>query len=156
MEPYMWYPQRAGRVDLILERATGKINDPVLRQEIAKVLAMAKAAEWIAAPRPHGAGAGATARSRGLSRQAGVQHHRPHGGSRAYIIAGTGCAADRRRQPNDWVAGGDTAVGAGQPRRRWYRRDSAQHISEHVLKMPRKRTGDTDKPFKDVPRNIVA
>jgi hypothetical protein len=34
MEPYKWYPQRAGRVDLILERAraTEKINDPVLRQ----------------------------------------------------------------------------------------------------------------------------
>src|SRR5256714_15418232 len=48
MEPYKWYPQRAGRVDLILEwaQATGKINDPVLRQEIAKVLAMSKAAEW--------------------------------------------------------------------------------------------------------------
>jgi hypothetical protein len=29
-------------------------------------------------------------------------------------------------------------------------------ISERVLKMPRERTGDTDKPFKDVPRNIVA
>ena len=50
MEPYKWYPQRAGRVDLILERAqtTGRINDPVLRQEIAKVLAMSKAAEWTA------------------------------------------------------------------------------------------------------------
>ena len=29
-------------------------------------------------------------------------------------------------------------------------------ISERVLRMPRERTGDTDKPFKDVPRNIVA
>src|ERR1700730_5801339 len=50
MEPYKWYPQRAGRVDLILERAraTGKVNDPVLRQEIAKVLVMSKAAEWTA------------------------------------------------------------------------------------------------------------
>ena len=30
MEPYKWYPQRAGQVDLVLERAkeTGKINDP--------------------------------------------------------------------------------------------------------------------------------
>ena len=42
--------QRAGRVDLVMERAraTGKINDPLLRQEIAKVLIMAKAAEWTA------------------------------------------------------------------------------------------------------------
>jgi hypothetical protein len=29
-------------------------------------------------------------------------------------------------------------------------------ISERVLKMPRERTGDTEKPFKDVPRNTVA
>ena len=29
-------------------------------------------------------------------------------------------------------------------------------ISERVLKMPRERTGDTDKPFKGVPRNTVA
>jgi len=27
--------------------------------------------------------------------------------------------------------------------------------NERVLKMPRERTGDTDKPFKDVPRNTV-
>jgi hypothetical protein len=29
-------------------------------------------------------------------------------------------------------------------------------ISERVLNMPRERTGDADKPFKDVPRNTVA
>ena len=50
MEPYKWYPQRAGRVDLVMERAkaTGRINDPVVRQEIAKLLIMSKAAEWTA------------------------------------------------------------------------------------------------------------
>src|SRR5690242_2727692 len=50
MEPYKWYPQRAGRVDLVVERAkaTGRIEDPVLRQEIAKLLTIAKAAEWTA------------------------------------------------------------------------------------------------------------
>src|SRR5688572_25635908 len=50
MEPYKWYPQRAGRVDLVLPRAkeTGKINDPVIRQEIARLLIMSKSAEWTA------------------------------------------------------------------------------------------------------------
>eukprot|EP01034_Spumella_vulgaris_P042406 gene42406-52587_t len=50
MEPYKWYPQRAGRVDLILSRAkeTGHLDDPVVRQEIAKLLTMSKAAEWTA------------------------------------------------------------------------------------------------------------
>ena len=50
MEPYKWYPQRAGRVDLIVQRAkeTGRFGDPVVRQEIAKLLTMSKAAEWTA------------------------------------------------------------------------------------------------------------
>ena len=50
MEPYKWYPQRAGRVDLIVERAkaTGRNTDPVVRQEIAKLLSLARAAGWTA------------------------------------------------------------------------------------------------------------
>ena len=49
-EPYRWYPQRAGRVDLVVERAeiTGAIGDPVVRQEIARLLALEKSAEWTA------------------------------------------------------------------------------------------------------------
>jgi len=50
LEPYKWYPQRTGRVDLILSRAieTGKINDPVVRQEMAKLFSMQKAAQFAA------------------------------------------------------------------------------------------------------------
>ena len=50
MEPYKWYPQRAGRVDLVVERATvtGRIADPVVRQEVAKLLTLARSAEWTA------------------------------------------------------------------------------------------------------------
>ena len=49
-EPYMWYPQRAGRVDLVVERAvaTGKNTDPVVRQEIARLIALAWSAKWTA------------------------------------------------------------------------------------------------------------
>jgi alkylation response protein AidB-like acyl-CoA dehydrogenase len=49
-EPYRWYPQRAGRVDLIIERAkeTGANQDPHIRQEIAKLMILAKSAEWTA------------------------------------------------------------------------------------------------------------
>ena len=41
-EPYTWYPQREGRVDLVLPRAreTGAIADPATRQEIAKLLCL--------------------------------------------------------------------------------------------------------------------
>jgi alkylation response protein AidB-like acyl-CoA dehydrogenase len=50
LEPYRWYPQRAGRVDLLVERAraTGRLDDPNVRQEIAKVLILAKSAQWTA------------------------------------------------------------------------------------------------------------
>jgi alkylation response protein AidB-like acyl-CoA dehydrogenase len=49
-QPYKWYPQRAGRVDLVIERAkeTGANRDPNARQEIAKLMIMAKSAEWTA------------------------------------------------------------------------------------------------------------
>jgi alkylation response protein AidB-like acyl-CoA dehydrogenase len=49
-QPYKWYPQRAGRVDLIIERAkeTGANRDPHVRQEIAKLMILSKSAEWTA------------------------------------------------------------------------------------------------------------
>src|SRR5258707_1802393 len=63
-QPYKWYPQRAGRVDLVIERAkeTGANTDANVRQEIARLMIMAKSAEWTARRaraaqqqgRPHG------------------------------------------------------------------------------------------------------
>jgi len=49
-QPYKWYPQRAGRADLVLDRAkeTGANKDPHVRQEIAKLMILAKSAEWTA------------------------------------------------------------------------------------------------------------
>jgi alkylation response protein AidB-like acyl-CoA dehydrogenase len=50
-EPHKWYPQRAGRPDLVTERAQaeGKAADPVVRQEIAKLLELTWTARWTAA-----------------------------------------------------------------------------------------------------------
>ncbi len=47
---YSWYPQRAGRADLVIEhaRARGVEKDPLVRQEIARVIAMQRASEWTA------------------------------------------------------------------------------------------------------------
>ena len=46
--PYTWYPQRAGRVDLVMQRAmdTGAIDDPAQRQDIARLHIMAECAKW--------------------------------------------------------------------------------------------------------------
>ena len=50
MEPCKWYPQRAGRVDLALPRAlaSGRIKNPSVRQELARLLILSSSAEWTA------------------------------------------------------------------------------------------------------------
>jgi alkylation response protein AidB-like acyl-CoA dehydrogenase len=49
-EPYRWYPQRAGRPDLVIERAiaAGRATDPLIRQEIVKLITLAWSARWTA------------------------------------------------------------------------------------------------------------
>ena len=48
-EPHKWYPQRAGRVDLVVSRAiaSGRDRDPLVRQAVARLVAMDRAAEWM-------------------------------------------------------------------------------------------------------------
>ena len=47
---YSWYPQRAGRADLAVDhaRTAGVQGDPVIRQEVARLLAMHRASQWTA------------------------------------------------------------------------------------------------------------
>jgi alkylation response protein AidB-like acyl-CoA dehydrogenase len=49
-EPHKWYPQRAGRVDLVVEHAnsTGAGESSIVRQHIARVLSDASVAKWTA------------------------------------------------------------------------------------------------------------
>jgi alkylation response protein AidB-like acyl-CoA dehydrogenase len=50
-EPHKWYPQRAGRPDLAVPhaRAGGKTADPLVRQEIVRLIELAASARWTAA-----------------------------------------------------------------------------------------------------------
>jgi alkylation response protein AidB-like acyl-CoA dehydrogenase len=158
MEPYKWYPQRAGRVDLILPRATetGQINDPVVRQEIAKLLILSKTAEW-------------TARRARTAQEQG----RPQGpeGSLGKLIASQVARAAARVHTQlsgaDALLTGDdspmggviaeifvsvpaTSIAGGT--------DEIQRniIAERVLRMPKEPSVDTTQPFRDVRRNTVS
>ena len=48
---YEWYPQRKGRVDLVVDRAVsaGAVDDPVVRQEMMSLIGFEKASGWTAA-----------------------------------------------------------------------------------------------------------
>jgi alkylation response protein AidB-like acyl-CoA dehydrogenase len=48
---YSWYPQRAGRADLVVDhaRTENALADPIVRQEISRLLCMQRASQWTAA-----------------------------------------------------------------------------------------------------------
>ncbi len=156
MEPYKWYPQRAGRVDLVVERAkaTGAIADPYVRQEIAKLLILAKSAEWTARRarvqqqqgRPQGPeGSLGKLAASNIARACAHVHT---------LITGTDAMLTGQDSPLEGtiaeilVSVPATSIAGGT--------DEIQRniIAERVLGMPKEPRFDTG-PFRDVPRNIV-
>jgi alkylation response protein AidB-like acyl-CoA dehydrogenase len=153
-QPYKWYPQRAGRIDLILERAkeTGANKDPYIRQEIAKLMTLAKSAE-------------STARRARAAQQQG----RPQGpegslGKLAASHVARGCA-----RVHTMMTGTDAMLtGAQSPREGIIAEilvsvpavsiaggtDEIQRniIAERVLELPKEPRFDTG-PFRNVRRN---
>ncbi|MGD9603585.1 MAG: acyl-CoA dehydrogenase family protein [Gammaproteobacteria bacterium] len=154
MEPYKWYAQRTGRVDLALPRAreTGRLADPTVRQDLAKLLMLARSAEWLAhrarfakeLGRPEGpeGSLGKLAASH-VARAAAHLHTRVSGADA--LLAGDdsplgGVIAEILLSvPATSIAGGTDEI-------------QRNIIAERVLDMPREPRMDGG-PFRDVPRN---
>ncbi len=157
LEPYKWYPQRAGRVDLILDRAkeTGANGDSVIRQEIAKLMIMAKSAEWTAR---RARAAQEMGRAQGPEGSLGklAASYIARAANRVHTaMTGTDSMLTGDESPMDGViaeilistpaisiAGGTDEI-------------QKNIISERVLKMPKEPRFDTDRPFREVPKNVV-
>jgi len=156
MEPYRWYPQRAGRVDLAVPQArtTGRIADPALRQELARLLMLANSAEWLARRaraaqqlgRPQGPeGSLGKLASSEVARQAARVHTLIH--AEDALLAGTDAPLDGLvaeillSVPATSIAGGTDEI-------------QRTIIGERVLGLPREPRTDAG-PFRDVPRNPV-
>ena len=154
MEPYVWYPQRAGRADLALPRAkeTGTIDDPIVRQEVAKLLIMAQCADWTSKRaraaqeqgQPQGPeGSIGKLASSNVARQAAVVHTLTSGLDA--MLAGSdspqqGLIAEILLSvPAISIAGGTDEI-------------QRNIISERVLGMDKDLRADTG-PFKDVRKN---
>jgi alkylation response protein AidB-like acyl-CoA dehydrogenase len=158
MEPYKWYPQRAGRVDLVMSRAreTGAIDDPVVRQEIAKLLIMSKSAEWTARRartaqeqgRPQGPEGSLGKLIASHVARAAARVHTSITGAAALLSGEDGplngtIAEILISVPACSIAGGTDEI-------------QRNIISERVLKMPKEPSVDAEKPFREVPRNITS
>ena len=154
-EPHKWYPQRAGRADLVTERARaeGRAADPLVRQEIARLTELAWSARWTAAraaaaraagqaPGPEGS-LGKLASSR-IARQAARVHA---------LIAGPSAMLTGAGSPLDGVIAEITlsvpaiSIAGGT--------DEIQRtiIAERILGLPREPDAARDLPFRDLPHS---
>ena len=154
MAPYVWYPQRAGRVDLALPRAieTGKIDDPSVVQELAKLLILSSSAEWTARRARAAQQAGKPQGPEGsLGKLAASQVARA--AARVHTaISGSDSMLMDEDSPRDGIIGEilisvpAVSIAGGT--------DEIQRniIAERVLDMPKEARSDTG-PFKDVLKN---
>jgi alkylation response protein AidB-like acyl-CoA dehydrogenase len=154
LEPYKWYPQRAGRVDLALPRAleTGRIQDPTVRQELAKLLSLARATEWTARRARAAQQQGQPPGPGGSLGKLAASHVARAAANVHTLIAGADAMLTGEDSPHDGVIaevlvsvpGGSIAGGTDEIQR--------NIIAERVLKMPKEPRFDTG-PFRDVRKN---
>jgi len=157
LAPYKWYPNRAGRVELVIPRAreTGKLDDPVVRQEIARLMILAKSAEWTARRarsaqeqgRPQGPEGSLGKLAASHVARSAARVHTLISGADALLTGADGAMDGTIAEilvsvPATSIAGGTDEI-------------QRNIIAERVLGMPREPSLDTDRPFRDVPRNIA-
>lgn len=159
MEPYSWYAQRAGRPDLLLERARrggGRAQDPVVRQDLARALMIESAAGWMAgraraaraAGQPPGAEGSLGKLAASAVARACARAHAALAGADAMLADGEDGGADHRLTAEILLSVPACSIAGGT--------DEIQRniVSERVLGLPREPSTDTDIPFREVRRNV--
>jgi alkylation response protein AidB-like acyl-CoA dehydrogenase len=152
---YVWYPQRAGRADLVIERARsfGVADDPIVRQAIADLLSFVRASEWTASRARAARALGRPPGPEGsLGKLAASEVARRSNAVHSLIGGAGGMVTDAGRHHDETVAevlistvAQSIAGGTDEIQR--------NILGENVLGLPREPAGDTDLPFRDVVRS---
>jgi alkylation response protein AidB-like acyl-CoA dehydrogenase len=155
LETYKWYPQRAGRVDLAVEHAqmAGRAGDAVVRQELARLLAMHRVGGWTAdrartaraLGRPPGAEGSIGKLALSLVAQQAARVHSLIGGASGLLTGPDGpldgvLAEVLVSVPAQSIAGGTDEI-------------QRNIIGEKVLGLPPEPRVDKDLPFREVRRS---
>ena len=150
--PTKWYPQRAGRPGLVVDRGRRRALDPVLRQQVVDVWARKRLAEHTAARaaaaeeigRPNPAGSIAKLQASDIARRAAAVHASLSGASA--MLAESGDPADALvaeivlSVPSMSIAGGTDEI-------------QKNILAERVLGLPKEPRSDAG-PYQDVPQEL--
>jgi alkylation response protein AidB-like acyl-CoA dehydrogenase len=152
---YQWYPQRAGRVDLLIERAmaAGVNKDPVVRQAITRVLSQQRASQWTAHRATAARNLGREPGAEGSIGKLGLSVIARDAASAHSLIAG---AHAMLRDSTDTPEGLVTEVLLSVPGQSIAGgTDEVQKniLSEKILGLPREPAAHKDVPFRSIPRN---
>ena len=155
-ETYRWYPQRAGRADLVAPRATetGRAADPLVRQRVAEVETRTRTARWNSERTRAAKAAGKPPGPEGsLAKLAASEVARSS--ARAHVsITGAHAMLSGPDSPEQGVIAEvlvstpAVSIAGGT--------DEIQHniIGERVLGLPREPSTDTGRPYGEVRRNL--
>jgi alkylation response protein AidB-like acyl-CoA dehydrogenase len=154
-KPYEWYPQRAGRPDLVadLARQSGRADDPLVRQEVAGLYALSKAHAWTAERARVSRALGRPPGPEGSLGKLGLSVVARRAAAVHSMIAGASATLWRPDAPLGGVVSEILLSVPAQPIAGGTDEIQRNIIGEKVLGLPREPGPARDTPFSELPRN---
>jgi alkylation response protein AidB-like acyl-CoA dehydrogenase len=154
-ETYKWYPQRAGRPDLVVERAraTEAAADPRVRQEVARLLARYQSSRWTADRSRAALASGRTPGPEGSIGKLATSDVARLAADVHSLMTGTSAMLTGRDSPLDGVIAEILVSVPAQSIAGGTDQIQRNILGEKQLGLPREPSADLGRPFRELPRN---